>query len=516
MYETTCITQTGSDDKKERAMQKTFSRPRYFGWAVALIVLAGFVLRVWQLGAASLWYDEAFTDLAMKASADRFLPLMLESSSAHVPLYFILLRLFPTDTEFLLRLPSAILGTAGILLLILVTVRLYGNYRLALMVGALLAFNPYHIWLSRTARPYALLFVLSLLASTFFLLLLRGERSRTNWIGFTLSSMAAYLTHYFAAALPLAQYILFAFILRGNRGLFRRWLRAQVVAGIPIVIWVIVLVRQGTVSLGLGWIPRPGLEDVPLTLWNMLLGYEGSLPWYLIPGLLAAALGLAPGLFYAVRERKTSRIDFYWFWLVTAPLITVFVLSLFCPLYVDRYFMVFLPALLLLVARGWQRLPRPAWGIILTAIVVVAGASNVVITRGRGDDQKEDWRSAAIYVEQERQPGDGLLLEDAVTLVAFLRYFDDEEMPRAWLLGGPELTEQYHTPVQRIWAIYRNPNEDGHTQGVLPKFDPFEPGASPMAHWLIERRDQVVIQKEFNGVTVLLVDVTAEFGGNVH
>jgi mannosyltransferase len=495
-------------------MRDISSQPRTFFWcAAALILLAGLGLRVWQLGEASLWYDEVLTETRAQASPGQFFTRVLESGN-QTPLYFATLHLFPTDTEFLLRLPSAIAGTAGIALLMFVAVRLYGDYKLALVAGVLLAFNPYHIWLSRTARPYALLFVFSLLASYFFLVLLRGERSRANWIGFTLSSMAAYVTHYFAAALPLAQYILFAFILRGNRGFFRRWLRAQIIAGIPLAIWIVALMRQESVAFGIGWIPRPGLDDIPLTLWNMLLGYDGSLPWYLVPGLLAAAVGLVPGLVYAVRERQSNRIDFYWFWLITAPLAAAFVVSLVRPLYVDRYFMIFLPALLLLTARGWWRLPRPAWGMGLAVVVVVVGASNVVIVLDRGDDQKEDWRAAAAYIEQERQPGDGLLAETPVTLVVFLRYFEDSEMPRAWLLeDNPELAESHDGPVRRVWAIYRNPNEDGHIQGVLPGVDPFAPGDSPMAEWLIERRDQVIDQKEFNGVSVLLVDVTDESTG---
>jgi hypothetical protein len=44
----------------------------------------------------------------------------------------------------------------------------------------------------------------------------------------------------------------------------------------------------------------------------------------------------------------------------------------------------------------------------------------------------------------------------------------------------------------------------------MPDFDPFEPSISPMPEWLIPRRDQVILQKEFKGVTLLLVDVEDE------
>ncbi len=493
-------------------IQEMSSPPSRAFWIVAaLIILGGFGLRIWQLGDASLWYDEAFTALVMEAPADRFFTLMFESSSAHVPLYFMALRPFHADTEVALRLPSVVLGVLGIPLLMWVTVRLYRNYKLALAAGALLAFNPYHIWLSRTARPYALVFVLAVLASYFFLMLLSRERTRANWIGFTLSSAALYFTHYFALALPLAQYVLFAFILRTHRGFFRRWFYAQAIAIVPMVLWLIGLMQQETVSFGVAWIPTPGLPDLPLTLWNMLVGYDGSLPWYIVPGLIASAAGLIPGAYHAIRERKTYRIDFYWFWLVVAPLLAIFAVSLFRPVYVDRYFMISLPAVLLLTVRGWQRLSHSEWALALAVIVAVVGAGSVIIALERDDDVKEDWRAAAQYVEQSRAAGDGLLLEDPITLVAFLRYLEDDRMPRAWLLDGPAWTSQYAEPVERVWAIYRNPNEDGHIQGVLPNLDPFEPTDLPLSAWLIERRAQVIEQKAFNGVTVLLVDVAAEF-----
>ncbi len=489
-------------------MASTKTPPRYFWWVAALIVLIGAALRLWQLGSASLWYDEVLTEMRAQAPMSRFFTLILDSGN-QTPLYFATLHLVPTGSEFWLRLPSAACGVAGIVLLMFVTLRLYGNYQLALLSGALLSCNPYHVWLSRTARPYALLFVLALLASYFFLLLLRGDRSRGNWAGFTLSSMAAYLTHYFAAALPLAQYVLFAFILRGNRGFFRRWLRAQIIAGIPLIVWVFALMRQETVAFGIGWIPRPGPADIVLTFWNMLAGYDGSLPWYLLPSFVAGGVGLIAGLVMAVRERQTERANFYWFWLIVAPLVVAFVVSLFRPLYVDRYFMVFLPAVIVLTVQGWLCLPVKRWRVPVTAglagLLALSGTISVLATIRRGDDVKEDWRAAAVYVEQYRQPGDALLLETPITLVVFLRYFEEDDIPRAWLLDAPPLDEQYGAPVNRVWAIYRNPNDDGHRQGVLPDFDPFEPTDSPLSGWLIARRDAVVMQQEFNGVTVLLV-----------
>ena len=490
-------------------MPPTPARPRYVFGAAALILLVGLGLRVWKLGSASLWIDEIWTEYWMRASLVKSWKLILEIGN-QTPLYFTILHFFPNNTQFLLRLPSAIFGTAGIGLLMVVAVQLYHRYDLALLSGALLAVNPFHVWLSRMARPYPLVFLLALLASFYFLVLLSGRRTRAIWAGFVLSSMAAYLTHYYTIGLPLAQYALFAFILKGNRGFFRQWLKAQVVASAPALAWVFLLFRQEAVAFGIGWIPRPGLKDIPLTFWNMTIGYDGSLPWWLVPGLAAAAAGLVLGVVYAVRERQSNRVNFYWFWLIAAPLALGFMVSLFRPLYVDRYFVIFLPAVLLLMVQGWERIPRRTWRVALSGVVVLICLSSIVIELRDGIDQKEDWRAAATYIKQQRQPGDALLTETPIEMLAVRRYLDGD-MERAWLLDAPPLVDQFEAPVTRVWAIYRNPREDGHIQGVLPGFDPFKPGDTPMPGWLIAHRSGVITQEEFNGVTVLLVDSGHEF-----
>jgi len=210
-------------------------RPRGFGAAALLILLAAFAFRVWTLASSSLWIDEIWTDYQTHTPLDVSFRLMLESGS-QTPLYFAAVHYFPSDNDLLLRWPAALMGVLGVALMMRVVRQLYGDGQIALIAGALVATNPYHIWLSRTARPYPQMFILALLASYFFLELLQGHRTRANWIGFTLASMAAYVTHYFTLALPLAQYALFAFILRGNRGFFRNWIKAQIVAGIPLLL----------------------------------------------------------------------------------------------------------------------------------------------------------------------------------------------------------------------------------------------------------------------------------------
>jgi uncharacterized membrane protein len=282
-------------------MQTTTVRTRWFWPLAALIVLAGAVLRFYDLGGPSLWVDEVYTVILAHTSLDDTL-LIVRDLGNQAPLYYMLLHAYPTGSDFALRSFSALLGVLGIVGMIWAIERLYRSPWLALGAGALLAFNPYYVWLSRTARVYALAFVLALLASYAFLKLLSGARTRTHWALFVLATMAGTISHYFAAGLSFAQYVVFGFLLRRKRALFRRWIVAQAVAAIPLLAWIVYMLQAETVAAGLGWILKPQPQDLLLTLSAMTVGTGHAIPTLTLPAVLVALIGLGAGMVYAARH----------------------------------------------------------------------------------------------------------------------------------------------------------------------------------------------------------------------
>ncbi|MBN1565814.1 MAG: glycosyltransferase family 39 protein [Anaerolineae bacterium] len=486
--------------------------PRYFISGIVLIMVVALVLRVWNLGEASLWTDEALTALRAQAPFNESLASLMAAGN-QTPLYFWTLRLIPNSTETWLRLPSALLGLLGIGLTIFMVLRFYRDREMALWIGALLAVNPFHVWLSRTARPYAMLFVLALLVTYFFLQLQRGNRTRAIWIGLTLTSMVAYATHFTSAALFGAQFAVFAFTIRYKGAFVRRWMIAQIIAMIPALTWLY-LAMQRPMSTAANWITQPTVNDLPLTIWNMTLGYDGVFSWKLFPALMVVTMGLILGIAYAFGERRRDHTTFYWVAVFGATLLPVFLISRYIvSFYVDRYFMVALPALLILVMQGWKKnAARRIWrGAML--ILIVTGAYVVLFSFYDGSYKRADWRNAADYVAEHIQPGDAIMLERDNTREAFLRYYKTDEAVLNENPGAPIIllrnisdTTEVEQSAARVWVMYRNPNEDVHRMGVMPNFDPFDPTLSIMGEWLHLRRGQVIEQQFFNGVTILLVD----------
>lgn len=129
-------------------------------WLVGGFALA---LRLLDLGRRELWVDEAFTwHFAQKVGQPGFGELIrLEATP---PVYYGLIgglmRIFG-ESDWLIRLPSAIFGALSVMLVALLGEKL--GWRQAGLAGALLlAFHPWHLFISQEARVYPLLLLLLL------------------------------------------------------------------------------------------------------------------------------------------------------------------------------------------------------------------------------------------------------------------------------------------------------------------------------------------------------------------
>ncbi len=483
------------------------------GWAPVFIVLASFALRLFDLGGASLWIDEKLVEMWRHQSpADAFSSIL--SFGTEMPLYTLVMQLAPVEDELTLRLPSALLGMVGVALTMSVAFRISRNRSLALWSGALIATNPLHVWLSRTARAYALVFVLALLATFYFLQLLSEPRSRPARIAFVVSSAAAYLTHFFCLLLPLVQLI--TILRHRSRAITRRWLAAQSLAGLPVALWSAQIVILNVLSDGrfLGshgeWLHAPSLLDLPLSLANLATGYDGRFAaWLWMPAFVAAGVGLWRGVSGAARKVLPPGVANHLILLAFLPVALAFAAAQFRPLYLDRYFVVGMPTLIILMAAGWQSLRSRLLRFTLPALVIATGVASIAADLQAGTHERIAWRQVGTYLAGAVQPGDGILLDRHVALDPFLHYFprttDDLTL---WLSSASDDTSLQDVPagvsVARLWVIYPNPHSDLHRQGAPPDFDPLEPGLTPIGDWLA-RQPGAIEAASFRGVKVLLV-----------
>jgi len=124
-------------------------------------LLLGFALRLYQLGADSLWYDETVSAYLARLPVTEM--ITHTAGDIHPPGYYFLLHLWhlasqPTITyglEFLLAWPSLWCGLLILPLLYTIGLQLF-NQRIALCAVWLAAINPFHIWYSQEVRMYTL------------------------------------------------------------------------------------------------------------------------------------------------------------------------------------------------------------------------------------------------------------------------------------------------------------------------------------------------------------------------
>lgn len=474
-------------------------------WLGMLLTLGGALLRLIALADTSFWNDEFFTVFFAQQSLERSFELML-IDAVHAPAYFVMVRPFVHDGDFIARLLAVAFGVVAIPIAIGTTRRLFHDHTLALWVGALVMVNPLHIWMSRMTRPYSLLFLVALLTSYYFLRLLQGHRSIRNWLLFLVLSTLLYLTHYFGAMVAIAQFLVLVIVLRNDAMFLRVWLLVQIIAGAPLLGWIVALSQQESLSFGIAWIPVPTLLDPLLTLGSLLTGYYGADNAYvLLPAMMLVLFGIALGLVQLAQHPLQNKAVLYGGFLTIVPLVLVFVIALnFINAFVDRYFIVILPGMLWLVVYAWwQALPTQAFsGIML--LIVLSGGLYASVTLQTGADEREDWHDAVQYVAAHYQPGDTLLINPAHGILPLRRYWPGTDVDSLTVHVDDDTADTLLDADGRVWVLFKNPNVDIHREILQADFDPLNSEAA-LSEWLQPRRAYIQTITAYNGVTVLLL-----------
>jgi 4-amino-4-deoxy-L-arabinose transferase-like glycosyltransferase len=347
----------------------------------AIIVLLAFVLRVYQIGEHEIWFDEVISFHI--AVTPHWLTSM--KLSHHPPFYYFLLRgwVFLAGTsESFLRLPSAIFGTAFVIVLIWAGQTIFDR-AVGLWSGAFAVVAPMHVYYSQEARSYALLLMLLVLTYGVLWRALQKNNAR-SWLLFFVVQLATLYTHYFAV-IALAPSILLLAVWPEPEGLKKRWsgyLSASFASGLFLLvyagwheIWGAEMTSRGN-WISVIWQDLPPGLAIPKSLEVLTLGvHSGSVPIYLkqmgsiqIPVflrysgililLLLAVLVMVP---WGERPCGIPWLGKRKLWVGTLavfPLGVLWIVSLFFkPVYVvGRYDMIAFPAIALLVGLALRKL----------------------------------------------------------------------------------------------------------------------------------------------------------------
>lgn len=350
-----------------------------------------------------MWFDEAISAWFASLSVPSLWDALVQD--VNPPLYYLLLHLWLPlgQGDGWLRLPSALCGTATVIVTALLGRALFGA-RVGALAGLFTALTPFLIDMSQEARAYALL---SLLASASRLLLVHALRvGGWYWPGYALVTTLALYTHNYAFFLVLGEAVYLALaMVAGRRWQWWPWLALGLV-GVLLVPWLPTLIRQVGTVRGDYWIAPPYqgvLWDTyaafisytpPEDAWASLLLKIGR---WLILGLLGVALASAP---------RHGRVLLPVLAVATPVAAGLLISWWLTPLYVIRYVSFVAPAFWVVVARGLDLLPAGWLRWPLGALVAASVAINLPPLYGESAYGRSDLRGAAELVRWRAVPGD--------------------------------------------------------------------------------------------------------------
>lgn len=459
-------------------LESSRSRGRWL-LSVVLVGLLGVVVRFAALDRQSFWLDEAYS----MTVAQQPLTALLggEVGDAHTPpLYYLLLHawLLGGESDAWVRGLSALFSTCLLLGLPLALGALRVSPVLIALATALVAISPHNVYFAQEARMYSLASLLAVAVFTLEELASRGRRPGID-LSLALAAAAGLYCHYYFAFVIAGSVLYRAGRLLKGRAPGDSWTRlvaTHAAAAALFAPWLPVIARLAAEG---GQAFRTTLWPVPgYALARMLLGYAvvpttaamkadpalaalAAWPWLALAG--AAALVATLGLWRRVGAtgRPSPGVTAHAATVVVVTVAVPFAVSLVMPIYGERYVGIAQPLLLLLLAEGLLRWPRPvALAGATTLLALSLGATLLWSTGAAGT--KEAWRDVAALLDAQGHAGDALVVDPWYCRPPLYRYLRRGDLERrvssdAADRGKPiELCRDPATwPHPRVWVVQR-------------------------------------------------------------
>jgi mannosyltransferase len=422
------------------------------------VVSIGTWLRFRNLSADSIWLDESVSWLQSKGSLADL--ISATAQDVYPPLHNLLLFAFMnvsgTDTEWVLRAPSALLGIANIVAIYWLGA-LIGGRIAGVLAAAVLATSGFHIYYSQEARMYALLALsTTLYAAAAFFFAKSPTCARAALLavcGLALVYSHAFGTlNWIAIAIGMSTYIVLTSDFP-RRALFP-WVIANAAIAIGFLPWALILLQRAR-GIGDFWAPYPS----PAVIYTEL---------YLLVGGRLVAVALLIGAAVALRSNFHASIVLL-FWAVAPVGLTLIESLVRTPIFVARYFIGSLPALVTLAALGLAHLlSRQRWPTVVTGTVILAAL--IIGNLRYVTAPRDDWRTAATYLQGRLHNSDCVLVYPAFAIIP-LRYYLRTEFCTILPTSIAEIDGQAIS-AGRIFAVLSKVSETNRFRVAMSRYGP--------------------------------------------
>jgi mannosyltransferase len=488
---------------------------------LCLVIILGAILRFYDLGAESYWFDEVYTLYDVRKSLGSILML-------RAPVYVLLAHFWMLafgTTEVATRSLSAFAGVGSIALMYAVGRELFGR-RVGLLSALLIAISEFQIYHSQDYRYYSLFVFMTLIS---FLFCIRALKSRrlSHFVLYVLASILVFYTHTHGVFVLVAQNLYFLLQWNRHRNARVSWIFCQILIFLAIGPGLLPDVKATSTAGSTGlleWIPdRPLWFPLRTLYWyvfplrhkrswvTVAVNFVAGIAFFLIGTLLFATwkgrgqwLASVKGLVTGAQglSDEADKLLLVGCWLL-CPIVLPLVLSkLIGPMYVHRYTISASPAFYLLLALGITTVRKVVPELVTVGamvILIAPGLQHYYVT-----DVNEQWREAAAYVEEHAGISDVIVFapDDDGWQRNTLYWYYQGNLPACGIDG--ELTddeaiagalERCTQGSSRFWLIMRGTPES------IERFKAFflDPGHRAM---------HLMREQKFMGISVYLFELT--------
>jgi len=394
-------------------------------YQLEIIILVGFILRIYRLGYHDLWYDEVIT--LFKLPHLNFLKVW------NPPFYFAIIagwtKIFGFS-EFSLRFPSLLFSLACIPVIYLLGKELF-NKSAGFYAAAIMAVSPFQLWYAQEARSYSLMLFLALLSGYFQFLFIKRKRNKFLYWCAIFAVLGLY-THPYYIFFAITQLIC-CITLCG-----RKWSVRMLVISLLIPLSFIPLLSKSwkrlSVILNGFWVPPVNWKSFLITAENFNLGYNSHLITYLAFDILALIIFI--GALQIISKEKSIRRPFaFSLILFLLPIAAAFTFSkLLVSVYIPRGLIICSPYYYLILGLGITAFRK---GPIK---LVIAGCACLLLIIGiygflkdwmpmeyayhLGVPLKKPLKPAVEFVKKNAKPDDVIAFTEEHIMLPFLWYKD--------------------------------------------------------------------------------------------
>ncbi len=351
-------------------------------------VAANLLLKLLWLGRNELAHDEPFTVYWAFRPWSEFLGML--GTENNPPFYFLLIRLWatvsPLDAGWL-RLPSALFSTMAVWPLYLLG-RRYGGTITAITAAVLFTLSAHHYGFAHEVRSYALFTLLTVTAFWQLMRMTDDQPRATFWLAMV--NVLLVYTHFFGWVVIGLQ-ALCVLGLKEMRPRSRIWAGIAAVTVLAYLPYAWIFFQRASESLGGTWLTAPTPEEVYNMVWR----------WSNAPVIAVALLALIT-ITLVRRRMQGAGFGLAAIWTMV-PLLGLFIVSHWVPVYLDRYLVFAAPGFALLAGLCVATLPGRTAPV---AAMVLAIGMAVTFQPWRGNGL----HPSAVVMQAEAWQGTGPVL----------------------------------------------------------------------------------------------------------